>query len=104
MTEQEKADLPYQVTPEDAIDAARREVKAWRMEKPISGSRRAQLDPLTEWFVLAWDTFSTPPGNRLELLRGDRAGQHSIRINDQFRLCFRWSDSGPEDVEIVDYH
>jgi len=45
-----------------------------------------------------------PPGNRLELLRGDRAGQHSIRINDQFRLCFRWGDSGPEDVEIVDYH
>jgi proteic killer suppression protein len=45
-----------------------------------------------------------PPGNRLELLRGDRAGQHSIRINDQFRLCCRWSDSGPEDVEIVDYH
>ena len=45
-----------------------------------------------------------PPGNRLELLRGDRAGQHSIRINDQFRLCFRWSDSGPEEVEIVDYH
>ena len=45
-----------------------------------------------------------PPGNRLELLRGDRAGQHSVRINDPFRLCFRWSDSGPEDVEIVDYH
>ena len=45
-----------------------------------------------------------PPGNRLELLRGDRAGQHSIRINDQFRLCFRWGNSGPEDVEIVDYH
>jgi proteic killer suppression protein len=45
-----------------------------------------------------------PPGNRLELLRGDRAGQHSICINDHFRLCFRWSDSGPEDVEIVDYH
>lgn len=45
-----------------------------------------------------------PPGNRLERLRGDRAGQHSIRINDQFRLCFRRSDSGPEDVEIVDYH
>jgi proteic killer suppression protein len=45
-----------------------------------------------------------PPGNRLEQLRGDRAGQHSIRINDQYRLCFLWSDSGPEDVEIVDYH
>ena len=45
-----------------------------------------------------------PPGNRLELLKGDRAGQHSIRINDQYRLCFRWTDSGPETVEIVDYH
>lgn len=45
-----------------------------------------------------------PPGNRLEVLRGDRAGQHSIRINDQFRLCFRWTQAGPEDVEIVDYH
>ena len=45
-----------------------------------------------------------PPRNRLEALRGDRAGQHSIRINDQDRLCFLWSDSGPEDVEIVDHH
>jgi proteic killer suppression protein len=46
----------------------------------------------------------SPPGNRLEALRGDREGQYSIRINDQWRLCFRWSDEGPEDVEIVDYH
>jgi proteic killer suppression protein len=45
-----------------------------------------------------------PPGNRLEALRGDREGQHSIRINDQFRLCFRWTETGAEDVEIVDYH
>lgn len=45
-----------------------------------------------------------PPGNRLEALKGDRAGQHSIRINDQFRICFRWTRAGPEDVEIVDYH
>lgn len=45
-----------------------------------------------------------PPGNRLELLGGDRAGQHSIRINDQFRICFRWTPAGPADVEIVDYH
>ena len=45
-----------------------------------------------------------PPGNRLEALKGDRAGQYSIRINDQFRLCFRWKDSGAEDLEIVDYH
>lgn len=46
----------------------------------------------------------SPPGNRLETLRGDRAGQFSIRINDQFRLCFHWTEDGPEDVEIVDYH
>jgi proteic killer suppression protein len=45
-----------------------------------------------------------PPANRLEALRGDREGQHSIRINDQYRVCFRWTDPGPIDVEIVDYH
>jgi toxin HigB-1 len=46
----------------------------------------------------------SPPGNRLEELRGGRAGQYSMRINDQWRLCFRWAEAGPEDVEIVDYH
>jgi len=45
-----------------------------------------------------------PPGNSLEALKGNRAGQHSIRINDQWRLCFRWTASGAKDVEIVDYH
>lgn len=45
-----------------------------------------------------------PPGNRLETLKADRAGCHSIRVNDQFRVCFRWTDDGPTDVEIVDYH
>lgn len=45
-----------------------------------------------------------PPGNRLEKLTGDRAGQHSIRINRQWRICFRWSEAGPEDIEIVDCH
>jgi toxin HigB-1 len=45
-----------------------------------------------------------PPGNQLEALVGDRKGQWSIRINDQFRICFRWTMEGPEDVEIVDYH
>ena len=45
-----------------------------------------------------------PPANRLEALAGDRRGQHSIRINDQWRICFRWTSAGPEDVEIVDYH
>jgi proteic killer suppression protein len=46
----------------------------------------------------------SPPGNRLEGLKGERKGQHGIRVNDQFRVCFRWTDDGPEDVEIVDYH
>ena len=47
---------------------------------------------------------SSPPGNRLEALRGNLAGKHSIRINDQWRIVFRWTQAGPEDVEIVDYH
>jgi proteic killer suppression protein len=47
---------------------------------------------------------ASPPGNRLEALRGERAGQHSIRVNDQWRVCFRWIDGRAEDVEIVDYH
>jgi len=50
------------------------------------------------------DFLRSPPGNRLEALRGDRVGQWSLRINDQWRLCFAWGDSGPSDVEIVDYH
>jgi len=50
------------------------------------------------------DDLRVPPGNRLERLRGDRGGQHSIRINDQFRVCFRWTEAGATEVEIVDYH
>ena len=50
------------------------------------------------------DFLKAPPGNRLEALKGDRKGQHSIRINDQWRICFVWSGVGPSDVEIVDYH
>lgn len=50
------------------------------------------------------DDLRVPPGNRLEALRGERAGQHSIRVNDQFRVCFRWTVAGAADVEIVDYH
>lgn len=45
-----------------------------------------------------------PPGNRLEALKGGRLGQHSVRINDQWRICFLWTDAGPRDVEIADYH
>jgi proteic killer suppression protein len=50
------------------------------------------------------DDLRVPPGNRLEVLRGERAGQHSIRVNDQLRVCFVWTTSGPKNVEIVDYH
>ena len=50
------------------------------------------------------DDLRIPPGNRLEALKGDRVGQHSIRVNDRYRVCFRWSDAGAEEVEIVDYH
>jgi proteic killer suppression protein len=50
------------------------------------------------------DDLKVPPGNRLEALKGKRSGQYSIRINDQWRVCFRWKDAGAEDVEIVDYH
>ena len=50
------------------------------------------------------DDLRAPPGNHLEVLKGDRFGQYSIRINDQWRVCFRWTDVGAENVEIVDYH
>jgi proteic killer suppression protein len=58
-----------------------------------------RLDVAREVLELA-----SPPGNRLEQLRGDRQGQWSIRINDQWRLCFRWTSEGAEDVEVCDYH
>jgi proteic killer suppression protein len=50
------------------------------------------------------EALNSPPGNRLEALKGDLAGRHSIRVNDQWRIVFRWTDAGPEDVEIIDYH
>jgi proteic killer suppression protein len=53
---------------------------------------------------LSLDDLRLPPGNRLEALKHDRKGQHSIRINDQWRVCFRWRDGEADDVEIVDYH
>jgi proteic killer suppression protein len=54
--------------------------------------------------VLFLDELRMPPGNRLEALSRDRKGQHSIRINDQYRICFKWTETGPIDVEIRDYH
>ncbi len=54
--------------------------------------------------VVHRDELKIPPGNRLEALSGDRKGQHSLRVNEQYRICFTWIESGPDDVEIVDYH
>ena len=83
-------------------------------ERLWSPQRTKKLDPRIERTALrklvmldaaeAIDDLKVPPGNRLEALKGDRAGQHSIRINQQWRICFVWTQSGPEDVEIVDYH
>jgi len=65
----------------------------------IAVRKLAQLDAAQTLAFLR-----SPPGNRLEALKGRRAGQYSIRVNDQFRVCFRWTEARPEDVEIVDYH
>jgi toxin HigB-1 len=65
----------------------------------VATRKLAQLDAAETLAFLA-----SPPGNRLEALVGDRQGQHSVRINDQWRVCFRWTEAGPEDIEIVDYH
>jgi proteic killer suppression protein len=68
----------------------------------IEKQARRKLDALNSAINLA--DRAAVPGNRLEALRGGRKGQHSVRINDQWRLCFKWGAEGPEDVEIVDYH
>ncbi len=74
-------------------------VKRWvNIERPAL-RKLAQLD----WSMVL-DDLKAPPGNCLEALHGDRKGQHSIRINQQWRLCFVWTPDGAEDVEIVDYH
>ena len=65
----------------------------------VATRKLAQLDA-----AQTLEFLRSPPGNRLEALRGSREGQYSIRVNDQFRLCFRWTADGLEDVEIVDYH
>jgi proteic killer suppression protein len=81
-----------------------RDTKAARRVCPSSlwAIARHKLDQLNAVVSLA--SLRLPPGNRLESLKGDRAGQFSIRINDQFRICFEWTDAGPADVEIADYH
>lgn len=65
----------------------------------VAARKLDQIDSVT-----ALTELKIPPGNNLEALSGNRKGQHSIRINDQYRICFMWTDSGPDQVEIVDYH
>lgn len=73
--------------------------KRFQAVQAVAERKLLLLDAAAQLLDLA-----SPPGNRLEALKGNRAGQHSIRINDQFRICFRWTEAGPADVEIVDYH
>ena len=73
--------------------------RKFRSIQSVAERKLAQLDAAQTLAFLR-----SPPGNRLEALNGDRSGQYSIRINEQFRVCFRWTDTGPADVEIVDYH
>lgn len=68
----------------------------------IEGPARRKLEYLDAAGMV--EDLRAPPGNRLEALKGDRSGQHSIRVNDQFRVCFRWKDANAYDVEIKDYH
>lgn len=63
---------------------------------------RRKLDQINQ--AVRLDDLRAPPSNHLEKLRGDREGQHSIKVNDQWRVCFRWTEAGAEEVEIVDYH
>jgi proteic killer suppression protein len=76
-----------------------RHSKRFRAFERIALRKLLQMHAATELRVLA-----SPPGNQLEALRGDRKGQHSIRINDQWRICFIWRNGNFHDVEIVDYH
>jgi proteic killer suppression protein len=82
--------------------------RLWRRERVRSLDSRVVRPALRKLAILdaavTLDDLRVPPGNRLEALKGDRGGQHSIRINDQWRICFTWTDTGPEGVEIVDYH
>lgn len=73
--------------------------RRFRSIAAVAERKLAQLDA-----ALTLDFLRAPPGNRLEALKVDRAGQYSIRVNDQWRVCFVWSAAGPVDVEIVDYH
>ena len=76
----------------------------WRVKRFVNFQSAARRKLRQLQIASRLEDLRVPPGNRLEALRGERAGQHSIRVNDQYRVCFRWTMAGAEDVEIVDYH
>lgn len=82
--------------------------RVWRRERSRRLDSTTQHAALRKLLILdaaeTLDDVRVPPGNRLEKLRGDRAEQYSIRVNQKWRICFRWAPGGPEDIEIVDYH
>lgn len=82
--------------------------RVWRRERVRKFHPDLQRIALRKLVILdaaeSLTDLRVPPGNRLEKLGGGRAGQHSIRVNDQWRICFRWTAAGPEDVTIIDYH
>jgi proteic killer suppression protein len=85
-----------------ATEALFRGYEPTRHLRAISNVARRKLDMID--YASRLSDLRAPPGNRLEALKGDRQGQHSIRINDQWRICFIWREDGPHEVEIVDYH
>jgi proteic killer suppression protein len=82
--------------------------RLWQRQRVRSLDSRILRTALRKLAILdaavTLEDLRVPPGNRLEALGGDRRGQHSIRVNDQWRICFIWTDTGPANVEIVDYH
>jgi proteic killer suppression protein len=82
--------------------------RVWQRQQVRKLDQATQRMALRKLLILdaaeAIGDLRVPPGNRLEKLRGDRAGTYSIRVNQQWRICFNWTTAGPEDVEIVDYH
>ena len=87
---------------EDVFNGKHSKQAAKVLPLKLWGMAARRLDQINRATQL--DYLAVPQGNRLEALKGNREGQHSIRINDQYRICFRWADDGAHDVEITDYH
>jgi proteic killer suppression protein len=83
----------------DGINSKEARMRLPRLLWSIAARKLDQIDSAVDL-----NDLKVPPGNRLEALKGNRAGQFSIRINEKFRICFEWNELGPENVEVVDYH